>query len=340
MINQISHPHDLFTPESFEEKSKYSKRIEEIMEDAEIEAELEAEQKVRSKHSKLLTMSAVAVVILFGLYFWVDSSSRTSENETLLPEEDVAALSPSASIGEQQLPALQEKLPPKTVPAPAIKNEIPKKASDFLPPPVTPEIRKPIANIPAVRAVTKTPVRRIEKKLPKKSVPIPAPTVSATPVQSGAAAKGFYIQLGAFGNKANAQDFSRKLQAKGFAPSIWAKSQTARVHAVYVGDHPNKTSGQYQFDQLKQAGFSPQWENSPSGSYTFLLGKFKSQREAETLQDRLSIRGFLSGRKFKNSQASLYYVKTGGFSSRTEAVRQQKNLASKGFKSSFIRSEG
>ncbi|MBI5428535.1 MAG: SPOR domain-containing protein [Nitrospinae bacterium] len=57
------------TRSSLEEKNKYSKRIEEIIEDAEIEAELEAEKKIRSKHTKLVSISAVGVALLVALYF-------------------------------------------------------------------------------------------------------------------------------------------------------------------------------------------------------------------------------------------------------------------------------
>lgn len=97
------------TRSSLEEKNKYSKRIEEIIEDAEIEAELEAEKKIRSKHTKLVSISAVGVALLVALYFGL-------RNQPEAPKAQSAQSSPAQVAEVAKAPE------PKPIPFP-LENE-------------------------------------------------------------------------------------------------------------------------------------------------------------------------------------------------------------------------
>ena len=55
-----------------EEIIKYHKRIDDLLEDAEIEAEMEAEKKIRSKNSRVFSISMAGITLLALVYFQVN----------------------------------------------------------------------------------------------------------------------------------------------------------------------------------------------------------------------------------------------------------------------------
>ena len=76
--------------DSSDDKNKYSKRIDDIIEDAEIEAELEAEKKLRMKKSKAALAILACIVLLGGIYFGVTQKIKNSaENQPPLAKMPV-----------------------------------------------------------------------------------------------------------------------------------------------------------------------------------------------------------------------------------------------------------
>ena len=73
------------------ELTKYNKRIEDLIEDAEIEAELEAENYVRSKNARLVMISSIGIgflmMIYLGVNFKVDKPAKTSFIEPIAAQE-------------------------------------------------------------------------------------------------------------------------------------------------------------------------------------------------------------------------------------------------------------
>ena len=51
-----------------EEWKKYNKRMDDMIDDAEIEAEMEAEKKIRSKNSRLFTISIISISLLILIF--------------------------------------------------------------------------------------------------------------------------------------------------------------------------------------------------------------------------------------------------------------------------------
>ena len=64
------------------ELKKYNKRMEEIIDDAEIESEMEAENEVRSKNSRLLTISIVGIIIIAGVFMRVQQNYNANLEKT------------------------------------------------------------------------------------------------------------------------------------------------------------------------------------------------------------------------------------------------------------------
>ena len=58
-----------------------SRRIEELLEDAEIEAEIEAERRMRSKNTRIIAISIISVVLLIILYSGLQGSGDSSSKE-------------------------------------------------------------------------------------------------------------------------------------------------------------------------------------------------------------------------------------------------------------------
>ena len=54
------------------EVNKYHKRIDDLIEDAEIEAEIEAEKNIRSKNSRMFTISMIGICLLGLVYLQIN----------------------------------------------------------------------------------------------------------------------------------------------------------------------------------------------------------------------------------------------------------------------------
>ena len=77
------------------EWKKYNKRMDDMIDDAEIEAEIEAERKIRSKNSKLLTISIIGIAFLTLIFLKVQQYSdlsKTRAGKKILPQD--ASLTP------------------------------------------------------------------------------------------------------------------------------------------------------------------------------------------------------------------------------------------------------
>jgi len=90
---------------------------------------------------------------------------------------------------------------------------------------------------------------RISKALPEKSQTIiaAADTVKAA---------GFVVQLGSFGQAANAQKYAAELNARGFAAFVRSGSTaTGEIHRVYAGPRPSRDAAQQLAAVLGSAGY-------------------------------------------------------------------------------------
>ena len=90
-----------------EEINKYHKRIDDLIEDAEIEAEIEAEKKIRSKNSRMFSISMIGIVLLGLVYFQVNYRTAISPVE---PTKEAQAKKPETAEDRlaKQVPVVED----------------------------------------------------------------------------------------------------------------------------------------------------------------------------------------------------------------------------------------
>lgn len=326
---------------SASEDTKYIKRIDDLIEEAEIEAELEAEKKIRAKNTKLLTISILSAAMLLFLYVRMNG------------EEEIIAQAP-----EQEVPVTEIRVP-LAGDAEELNNPLAEKAAEATQETAPAEPQEPfapVAEAPAEPAQVKektpaapqarpepvktkigsAPVRKVEKvkiqRASTRGAKIPRP--SATP---STPARQYFVQTGVFSIKGNAEKLSSKLKAAGFNPSISVKSRTLTRHVVKVGQFADEAAGESLKKELTERGFEAVLSRNAAGNFSFLTGSFKSSGQAAAFQDKLSLKGFLSTREKKTVTLPLYTVELGAYASANEAKGTQEKLARAGFNNHFVR---
>ena len=315
-------PEDTEVPE---EVTKYHKRIDDLIEDAEIEAEIEAEKNIRSKNSRMFSISMIGIGLLALVYFQINHQTApiesTKEAQVKKPETAEESLAKQVPVVEDGSLASSIPVPPSAS-APLVNPFVtPPKAKSTVPPAKIKEVKKEVKKSPTIKKVSSSP-----KSSPKK-IPSPAKKESVR----------FFIQVGAFGVKKNAESFLKQLKAKGFAPSIQTRSQKIKQHLVTVGSFTNKKSGNSVLKELTRKGFRASFYKNPNNSFSLKVGQSKSLKDAQKLQDRLSLKGFLSESRMTDAPAKTYIVQLGVFPSREKALLAQEKLARKGYPKTFLR---
>ena len=310
-----------------EEATKYHKRIDDLIEDAEIEAEMEAEKKIRSKNSRMFSISMIGIVLLALIYFQI-------KNQTPFPPIEIAkeTLKKKSDKAEEVL----------TKHVPLVKKE-PRdtelsfsESIDTSKPLENPFITKPKTKVlkpPAkVRDVRKTTLKsKIIKKVKSKRIP-----KKTTPTRQSLSSES-YIQAGAFGIKKNADSLLKKLQDKGFSPSIQTRVQKSKKHILTIGSFNNKKSGKKTLKKLTEKGFNASFYKNTKNSFSLKVGQFNNLKDARKAQSRLKLKGFLSGMQKKDVTLKTYIVQLGVFPNLEKARLSQEKLARAGFSKTFIR---
>jgi cell division protein FtsN len=343
-------PQTIEDPELKQDKT-YHKSIDALIEDAEIEAEVEAEQHIRSKNTRLITISLVGIALIGFIYWQVSETTVQKETaEVALPEltEAQPAEKVSTAKSEPAPPETKETEAPSTAeiakvepdPAPPVSEKPTPSPAES--PKIEPEVAKISPVVPPPVEKKAEPV--IKKALPKEPAPqqsITKPVVSQ-PVKTKApdatpAVKKHFVQLGSFSVEDNAKGLVKRVKNKGFKPSILVKSGQATKHVVFVGGFSTKEDGGQALSDLESKGFKSVMEKLADNSYTIVLGKFTTSRQAEALRDKLSLAGFLSSARAKKASSIIYIVQLGGFDGLRQAKLAQKKVGRAGFNDSFIR---
>ena len=310
-----------------EEINKYHKRIDDLIEDAEIEAEIEAEKKIRSKNSRMFSISMIGIVLLGLVYFQVNYRTAISPVE---PTKEAQAKKPETAEDRlaKQVPVVEDGSSSIPVPPSA------RLTNPFITPPKakTPSKTKNITPPTAIKEVRKSP--KIEKV---SSSPKPKSSPKKIPTPAKRETSRFFIQAGAFSVKKNAESFLKQLQAKGFAPSIQTRSQKIKQHVITVGNFTNTKSGDNMLKELTSKGFNSSFYKNPNNSFSLKVGQFQNLKDTQKLQDRLSLKGFLSDSHKANAPAKTYIVQLGVFPDREKALLTQEKLARKGYPKTFLR---
>lgn len=218
-----------------EETKKYNKHINDLIEDAEIEAEMEAEKKIRSKNSRVFSISMFGFGLLALVYLQINSP-KTPEtpapinNPIESAEEKLAKQVPIVEDGSANIPVPKaEKLINNVAPA-----EIKLKEK-------SPPIRKPKSSL------------KSQKKIAK---PIVKPTAKTKTVSTVKTNTRFFVQTGAFSLDKNANDAMKKLKSKGFSPLIHVVSKgKSKTYLVQLGVFPNKEKAKLAQEKLARSGY-------------------------------------------------------------------------------------
>jgi cell division protein FtsN len=214
-----------------EETKKYNKHIDDLIEDAEIEAEMEAEKKIRSKNSRVFSISMFGFVLLALVYLQV--------NVLNAPEETPAPANKAIEAAEdklaKQLPIVEDGS--SNIPVPELKNTV-----------APAEIKLKEKSPPSAKAKAST---KSKKKTTKATIKPKAKTKAVSPTNAR-----FFVQTGAFSSKKNAEVSMKKLQAKGFSPLTHVVSKgKAKTYLVQLGVFPSKEKAKLAQEKLARSGY-------------------------------------------------------------------------------------
>jgi len=207
---------------------KYKKHINDLIEDAEIEAEMEAEKKIRSKNSRVFLISMFCFGLLSLIYLQINSQTA----QVAAPgEEKTAHINTQTKSAEEKL--IKQVSTNNFV---GSVKTTPAKISNLN--------RKPKVTAKFEKKIEKT--NKTSKSFVKKTV--------ANLVKPNTR---FFIQTGAFFQKKNAEISAKKLQAKGFSPSIHVVTKNnTKTYLVQLGVFPNKEKTKLAQEKLARAGYT------------------------------------------------------------------------------------
>ena len=314
-----------------EEISKYHKRIDDLLEDAEIEAEMEAEKKIRSKNSRMFSISMTGIALLALVYFQVNHQS------TVTPvESDTSANKPETAEERlaKQVPVVEDGSSGSNLPIPQSLSSTKPLENPFLTPPKAKSTKPPTK----VKEVKKAPriVKASSSPKPKSSSKPKLSPKKLAPIAKSESSK-FYIQAGAFGVKKNAESLLTRLKNKGFSPSIQTRLKISNQHIVTVGSFANTKAGNDILKELTGKGFNASYYKASKNSFNLKVGQFSNLKDAQKAQDRLSLKGFLSESHKADVPVKTYMVQLGVFPNREKARITQEKLTRAGFSKTFIR---
>ena len=310
-----------------QEVNKYHKRIDDLIEDAEIEAEMEAEKKIRSKNSRMFSISVMGLGLLGLVYFQVNHQTSTKPVETAMKPELKKAETAEESLAKQ-VPVVKDAASGSSLPISELASTTKAvigsnpflKSTEPSPPKAKSKETKKVPTINKVAKVSKP------KATPKK-------TITATKINK----PGFFIQAGAFGDNKNAESLLKQLKSKGFAPSIQTRTKKLNQHVVTVGNFSQQKAGETKLKELTDKGFKASIYKNTNKTFSLKVGQFNNLKAAQKLQDSLSLKGFLSKTHKADLPSKTYIVQMGVFPNREKALLTQEKLARAGHPKTFIR---
>jgi DedD protein len=199
---------------------------------------------------------ALTVVVILPMLFDSEPKPLGPEVDIQIPVHDSPfETTPALAPSEKTAPGVSAE-PPQAQPAeptqaPAASKAEPVKAEVGKPP--VPEKLKPEA-MPDIKAKTEVkPASKGETKGETKADPKAESKPKLTP-DSTFASKGYYLQLGAFGNESNARQLHTKATSAGFNAVMLAANGQYRVRVGPIPQHERALEIQA---RLKAKGFSP-----------------------------------------------------------------------------------
>ena len=231
-------------PEIEQDTSKYKKHINDLIEDAEIEAEIEAKKKIRSKNSRVFSISMLGLGLLALVYSQINSPSTP---ETILEKKDTALLKVPTESAEEKL---AKQVPILEIESTQIKFEEAKTQKSLVEPAKitfvnkTDPYNKTKASPPTFKRIKK-PSQTVKSGIKRKK-----PVLQKTSPR-------FFVQTGAFSQKKNAEASMKKLNSEGFSPLIHVSNRgDTKTYLVQLGYFSNKEKAKMIQEKLARAGYA------------------------------------------------------------------------------------
>ena len=213
-----------------EETKKYNKHIDDLIENAEIEAEMEAEKKIRSKNSRVFSISMFGFGLLALVYMQVNSLKKPEA-----PAPVIKQIESAEDKLAKQVPIVADGS--SNIPVPELKNIV-------VPAEIKLKEKSPLTRKPKASS-------KLQKKTTKSTIKPKAKIKSVSPTNTR-----FFVQTGAFSSKKNAEVSMKKLQAKGFSPltHVVSKGKT-KTYLIQIGVFQNKEKAKLAQEKLARAGY-------------------------------------------------------------------------------------
>ena len=279
---------------------KYNKRIHNLHEYDQIKNQYKTEKRVRTKNSKLATISAVGIALIALIFI----QKRQYFN------------SPLSSLVEQVAVTSKDKF--------QSNSSLEKKDS------TNKKITNKNKNSTSVQSVTsgknKTTLNEVNASISKQ-----LSEKKTIPSQI----KNYYVQVGTFSIRNNAQNIAKKIEERGFKAETYIKSLKITKYEV-TSERFNKESDlTLKLEKLKKLGFNPSIIKSGK-AYILELGLFSKKKDATVFVEKLKNTNFRTNQKLITRNQKVYTVRTKGLLTKSKAQQVRKKLINFGFKNSFI----
>jgi len=146
----------------------------------------------------------------------------------------------------------------------------------------------------------------------------------------------YYLQLGSFVIKNNADRLHSSLKERGFAPSKRKVKKKVKMYRVYAGDFEDKSAAEKEIVKLKKTGIRAAYKETSGNRYTLYLESFLFRKRAESLIKKITALGLPAKINRLPVMMDVHKVLVGQFNTKQEAILFQKNLAKKGFSEAII----
>ena len=295
------------------------------------EPENQDEDKLNKKSAKIILIPIIGLVIIAGLIF---GTKYCNVHRAEKQSEDRAGSSLLNSSKREILPSQDKmrKIEDLTfLESQARLNKTESNVQTLLPP--APEhqgskISKPMeqSNKKEVKA------QALRKSSPPKVKSKINQSLSSENIQQGK----YYLQLGSFVIKNNADRLHSSLKERGFAPSKRKVKKKVKMYRVYAGDFEDKSAAEKEIVKLKKTGIRAAYKETSGNRYTLYLESFLFRKRAESLIKKITALGLPAKINRLPVMMDVHKVLVGQFNTKQEAILFQKNLAKKGFSEAII----
>lgn len=310
------------------------KKIDDLIMDAEAEAQTEINQKMRSKNTRMLLLVLIGVGLIYALYAGMQNQIIPIPS-FLMEETQVTKTPPTPEPTPIPFPVTGS--PPTTETTASSLNEPQGKSLSPLENEVISMIQKNLVKPEEAASDLKPePAKPFQQNSLDSESTSPFTSKTATPRLTAAQSK-FFIQVGAFSVKANADRVIKKLTSGGFSPFIQTRTIQPSMHVIFIGGFADKQSPQNMITELRNKGLSPKLKKNDNGSYSVILGKERSKEKAGAFKQKLTKQGIFTSMKQMKIDMRMFIVRVGGFENNTNALQGQKKLETLGYRGTLIR---